>query len=108
MILSIGLSLWLAHYRFSLWYLEPWPALASDFIQYCDAVLAAEQDTSARFTQRSPIVAQLVSLVSPCFGVIDGLVISNLLASLILSVSIALWSGLAGIASQLFFLSLLP
>ena len=94
--LGIGGALWLAHYRFSLWYLEPWPALASDFVQYCDAILASEKDLSPRFTQRSPIVAQLVSWGTIHLGIVDGLVISNMLAFVILCLGIALWSSLAG------------
>ena len=86
-LLCIGilLSAWLAHYRFSIWYLDPWPALASDFIQYCDAIVSAEQGITARFTQRSPIAAQLVSFLSPHLGIIDGLVISNAIAFVVLS-----------------------
>ena len=97
-LLCIGilLSAWLAHYRFSIWYLDPWPALASDFIQYCDAIVSAEQGTTARFTQRSPIAAQLVSFLSPHLGIIDGLVISNAIAFVVLSLSIAFWAWLAG------------
>ena len=96
MLLCIGLvlSAWLAHYRLSIWYLDPWPALASDFVQYCDAIVSAEQGVAARFTQRSPVAAQLVATIS-LFGVIDGLMVSNSIAFVVLNLSIALWAGIA-------------
>ena len=86
------LGLWLSHFRFSLWYLNPWPALVSDFLQYCDTVIAVVESREPRFLQRSPIAAWPAAFCSHWLGIIDGLIVSNGLAQLALLASLVGWS----------------
>lgn len=93
---------------------EGWALTASDFGQYCQATWAAATgDAHFAFPQRSAVAARLPGLLARRLGIVDGLAVQALLASVLLHAALYSWARLlhgrlAGVAAVLFAAAMPP
>lgn len=94
LVLGAGLATWWFSWL-GRWALFPWPVLARDFAQVCDAVRAAAEGQPPSFPQRSPVAAALPGLLRSHLGIVDALLVSSTLSTAALLAALALWARAA-------------